>query len=304
MAACQKYVIISPVRDEEKYVEATIGCILRQSLHPCEWIIVDDGSRDGTGRILEKYASEVDWIRVVNLASDSRRRPGSNVIRAFSVGHQLIENVDCDFIVKLDCDLELPPDYFEQLMVRFNADEALGIASGVYLEKNRRDTWAPVGMPDYHAAGASKMIRIRCFKDIGGFVPSRGWDTLDEIRAQMMGWRTRHFKELKFRHLKREGSASGYTRTSVMQGEIYYLTGGSGFFFSLKFLHRLFFGRPILWGGFALLFGFLRAKLSKQRKLVNDSEAKFYRRLLSRRLVDKIIGTLDRLRPRKSWEST
>jgi len=303
MSSGSTYVLVSPVKDEEKYIERTILAVLQQTIRPDKWVIVDDGSRDRTRAIVEEYTRQFSWITVITLEKGGDRQPGSGIIRAFNVGYEVVRDLDLDFVVKFDCDIDFPASYFEQLIARFQQDEKLGIASGIYLEE-KRGKWVPVKMPDYHAAGASKMIRIRCFKDIGGFVPARGWDTLDEIRAQMMGWRTRHFKELKFRHLKKEGSASGCTRTSVMQGEIYYLTGGSGFFFSLKFLHRLFLGRPILWGGFALLFGFLRAKLSKQRKLVNDSEAKFYRRLLNRRLVDKIIWALDRLRPRKSWQST
>jgi biofilm PGA synthesis N-glycosyltransferase PgaC len=303
MSSGSTYVLVSAVKDEEKYIERTIQAVLQQTIRPYKWVVVDDGSQDRTRAIVEEYANRFPWIIQLTLARDASRQPGAGVIRAFNKGFELVKDSSFDFIAKLDCDIDFPADYFEQLIARFQREENLGIASGIYLEE-RRNRWVPVKMPAYHAAGASKMIRIRCFSDIGGFVASRGWDTLDEIRAQMMGWRTRHFREIKFRHLKKEGSASGCTRTSVMQGEIYYLTGGGGFFFSLKLLHRLFFCRPILWGGFALLFGFLRAKLSKQKKLVNDSEAKFYRRLLNRRIVDKIIGLPDRLRPRKSWQYT
>ena len=59
----------------------------------------------------------------------------------------------------------------------------LGIASGVYLEKCENGAWKEVVMPSYHAAGACKVLRRKCFEEIGGFITAAGWDTVDEIRA-------------------------------------------------------------------------------------------------------------------------
>ena len=52
-----RYVIISPVRDEEKYIERTIQSVMRQTIRPVEWVIVDDGSCDRTAAILDDYGS-------------------------------------------------------------------------------------------------------------------------------------------------------------------------------------------------------------------------------------------------------
>ena len=119
------------------------------------------------------------------------------------------------------------------MMARFADNPSLGIASGVYLEQEQ-GSWVAIEMPPYHAAGACKMMRSDVFRQIGGFVQSRGWDTVDEIRAQGLGWKTQHFEDLQFRHLKREGSGIGPVPTSVMHGEVYYLTGGGKLFFVLK----------------------------------------------------------------------
>jgi hypothetical protein len=139
-------------------------------------------------------------------------------------------------------------------------------------------------MPAYHAAGASKVMRSRCFADIGGFVRERGWDTVDEVRAQVKGWRTTHFPELTFRHLKPEGSGIGNLRTHAMHGDVYHLTGGGPMFLIFKALHRMVAGTPPVVGGLALLYGYLRSRLSGRRRLVSDEEAQHYRRLLNRRL--------------------
>src|SRR5262249_3311934 len=131
---------------------------------------------------------------------------------------------------------------------------------------------------------ASKMIRRACFEDIHGFAASRGWDTVDEIKAQMSGWRTAHFEDLHFYHLKPEGSGIGTLRTNMMHGEIYYLTGGGAFFFVLKSFDRLVHARPFLLAPLAMLWGFLRACVLRQSRLVTRAEAKFYRGLLNSRI--------------------
>jgi glycosyltransferase involved in cell wall biosynthesis len=290
------YVVISPAKDEGPYIEKTIKSMIGQSLTPRSWIVVDDGSQDGTAQIVARYAKQYSWIKASPLVRDSERKPGSAVISAFMAGYELIKNDHFDFVVKLDCDLEIPEKYFETLISRFQADSKLGIASGIYWEASGQD-WKPVRMPKYHAAGCSKMVRAECFREIGGFIPKRGWDTVDEIRAQVMGWKTCHFEDISLRHLKSEGTGIGFSRTNLMHGQIYYLTGGGTLFLLLKCLHRLFFGKPIFVGGVMMLVGFIRAHLKGEPRLVSDGEAVRYRRLLNERILAAWAELPNRLRP-------
>ena len=147
-------------------------------------------------------------------------------------------------------------------------------------------------MPTYHAAGACKVMRLKCFDEIGGFVPERGWDTVDEIRAQTRGWDTRHFADLPFRHLKPEGSGIGTLRTSRMHGEVFYLTGGGLFFLALKVAHRALTGRPPLIAGAALLWGYLRLRLAGRPTLLDAQQTHHYRRLLNSRLRKGLANLL------------
>jgi glycosyltransferase involved in cell wall biosynthesis len=257
---------------------------------------VDDGSRDATPQILARYAGQYSWITVLSLARDAERKPGSAVINAFTAGFELVKDDQFDFVVKLDCDLEIPESYFETLIGRFQADPKLGIASGIYLEESGT-VWKPVKMPKYHAAGCSKRVRAECFREIGGFIPRRGWDTVDEIRAQVEGWKTCHFEDIALHHLKSEGTGIGSRRTNLMLGEIYYLTGGGTLFFLFKCLHRLFFGRPFFLGGVTMFAGFLQAHLKGEPKLVSDREAVRYRRLLNQRILAAWPAMLNRLAP-------
>ena len=114
-----KYVVISPVKDEAEYIEATLKSVINQSVRPGMWVIVDDGSRDATPSIVARYAATHSWIKPLTLRGDGRRQPGPPVIHAFNAGYDLVRNCDFDFVVKLDADLDLPSDYFEKLMAQF-----------------------------------------------------------------------------------------------------------------------------------------------------------------------------------------
>lgn len=280
----RRYLIVSPVKDEERHVERTLQSVAAQTALPVRWIIVDDGSIDGSPEILRRYARDHPWIQVVSRKKLGARQPGSAVMQAFYAGLDQSGGVAYDYLVKLDCDVELPRDYFEKLLERFERDPRLGIASGVYLEEGPRG-WSAIGMPAYHAAGASKVVRAKCFDEIGGFVRERGWDTVDEVRAQVKGWATKHFADIEFRHLKPEGSGIGSMRTNVMHGDVYYLTGGGLLFLLLKVAHRMISGTPPLVGGLAMLYGYLRSRAAGRERLVSPVEARHYRRLLNQRIL-------------------
>lgn len=291
-----RYVIISPARDEEAFIEETAKSVIGQSLLPLNWVIVDDGSRDRTPEILRSYREKYDWIRIVTLPRRDERNPGPAGVYAFAAGLAELDNVDFEFIVKLDTDLRLPKDYFERLLKEFQQDAKLGIASGIYLEEER-NRWVPVRMPWYHSAGASKCMRKECYADFGGYSPTFGWDTIDEIRAHMKGWKTRHIPELTFWHLRREGTSLGRLRTFRKNGETYYLVGGSFFFLLFKCLRQLTV-QPYLMMSLSTLAGFLRLWIVRAPKLVTAAEAKHYRGLLNARL----LALLRLANPSKVWE--
>ncbi len=277
------YIVVSPVKDEQAYVERTLRSVVQQTLLPLLWVIVDDGSTDATPHILQSYVSQYPWIRVIRLSRDKKRDLGVAEVRAFLEGYDQAKGTPHEFVVKLDCDVELPPGYFESLLKEFDSDPRLGIASGAYVEE-RGGQWLISAQPPYHACGASKIVRVQCFRDIEGFIVQRGWDTVDEIKAQMHGWKTAHFPEIVFRHLKAEGSAAGSWETNVFHGDIYYRTGGGISFFLLKVLRRAVVGRPWLLGGVLMLFGYMKAAVLRVPRAVSKAEARFYRKMLNQRM--------------------
>ncbi len=284
----RKYIIISPVKDEAKYIKRTLNSVVAQTIRPHMWLIVDDNSTDNTVDIVQPYCTRHDWIQLHTNKRHGQRNTGSAEAIAFSIGYEMVQNEEFDFIVKLDGDLQLEHGYFEKLINEFEKDPLLGIASGVYFEE-RAKGWVPVSMPPYHAAGATKVIRRKCFHDIEGFINGPGWDTVDEIRAWGKGWRTAHFENITFYHLKNEGTGMGYRKTNLIHGEIYYLTGGSKAFFLGKVVKRIVGGKPFLAAGIYMLLGYLRPLIARQPLLVTPEESRLYRRILHARLA---IGRL------------
>jgi len=281
-----RYVVISPVRDEDRFLERTLESVLSQSILPVRWVIVDDGSVDRTPEILSRFEEKTPWISVIGRKRSGGRQLGTAEIVAFNAGYETLDGLEYDYIVKLDCDLVLPPNYFEALFAHFDLDPRLGIASGVYLEV-RDGRCNVVVMPSYHAAGASKVLRRSCFQQIGGFVGMRGWDTVDEIKAQAMKWHTRHFREIQFHHLKPEGEGSGWRSTQQLHGEVYYRSGGSKLFFLLKVLHRAVTMKPLVLSATTMLCDYLKPCLMRAPKLVTAAEGRLYRQMQYSRLVGR-----------------
>jgi biofilm PGA synthesis N-glycosyltransferase PgaC len=286
-----KYIIVTPVKDEERYVARTLQSVTEQTVRPLCWVLVDDGSTDRTPDIIRAYLDNFEWISYIRIERTAQRLLGSAEIRAFSIGYESVRHLEHEYVVKLDADLALPADYFEQMLCRFRDNASLGIASGLYLEE-KKGSWSPVPLPQYHAAGAAKMVRVACFHAIGGFPLLPGWDTVDEIKALTRGWETGHFPDVQFYHLKSEGSASGSLRTSFFHGEIYYVCGGSALFFLGKLLHRMMADKPLLLAGALLLFGYLYAVLTRRPKLVSLHEETYYKRLLNRRIAEQLTSRL------------
>src|SRR5208282_580158 len=219
-----RYVIITPVRDEEQYIGETINSVCSQTVRPTEWIIVNDGSSDHTGEIVEGYASEHPWIRVVHRENRGFRKSGGGVMEAFYEGYKTLQCKEWDFLVKLDADLTFAPDYFEKCFEYFRRDPELGIGGGEIRHQIEGELKAEKN-PRFHVRGATKIYRRPCWEAIGGLWAASGWDTIDEVKANMKGWKTYTFTDLGLVHHRFTGSEEGFVRDRVKHGVACYVSG-------------------------------------------------------------------------------
>ena len=270
-----RYVIITPVRDEESHIAATVECILRQTVRPEEWIIVDDGSTDATGALVDRYAAQHSWIRVVHRTNRGFRKSGGGVMEAFYEGYRSMGCSDWDFLVKLDGDLTFEPNYFEQCFQRFTREPRLGIGGGCiyHLVRGRLKLEAS---PKFHVRGATKIYRRACWEAIGGLLVVAGWDTIDEVKANMLGWITCSFADLRLIHHRLTGSADGLLRDRVKYGSICFTCGYHPLYVLARCVRRLV-SKPYVLGSLAILYGFLRGYFANTPR-VNDRQFVHYLR--------------------------
>jgi poly-beta-1,6-N-acetyl-D-glucosamine synthase len=275
------YIAITPARDEEAFVPGLIESMTSQAVLPRRWIIVDDGSADRTAAIIDAAAARFPFIEPHHLPRDRKREPGGeSVIMRF-----LTPEVwgDARFLVRFDADLLFGPNYLELLFDEFARDELLGIASGELLEPFGAG-WRPARMPLFHTRGPSKIYRRECFEAIGGLEADLGWDTIDEARAMMAGYRTRNFRHIQAYHRRVTGSARGRWRGRLSAGEAAWRAGYSPVFMMARAL-RLMFTPPWMLGGPLIMAGYVGAALSGKTVLADRRLTRFVRTQQWRRLT-------------------
>jgi poly-beta-1,6-N-acetyl-D-glucosamine synthase len=279
-----KYVVITPVRDEKKHIQSTIHSMIQQTVLPQEWVIVDDGSTDGTGRLIDDYASRYSWINPVHRKDRGFRKAGGGVVDAFNDGYRALTSGDWDFMTKFDGDLAFEPDYFEKCFDEFYRDDKLGVGGGVicYIEEGKKRFEEA---PTFHVRGATKIYRKACWDGIGGFLAAPGWDTMDEIKANSLGWTTRSFPKLHLIHHRSTGSADGLWPSLVKYGRANYICGYHPLFMLSKCIVR-FFRRPYIIGSVGLMYGFLSGYLTNVPQ-VDDRAAIAY---LRRQQMNRLFG--------------
>jgi hypothetical protein len=280
------YVLVSPCKDEGRYIERTLRSVARQTVRPAQWIIVDDGSTDDSMAIVEGWREAMPFIKVI-ARGPGDRQVGPGVIRAFYEGLRHVD-VDYDFICKFDVDLELPERYFEVLLERMAADPLLGTCSGKSYYRHPR-TGAPIDeiQGDEQSAGQIKFYRRSCFEAIGGFESDVGWDGYDCHRARWMGWRaqSRDDPELRFEHLRPMGSSQkSVYHGRVRHGRGVYRIGTHPLFFAASMLMRSVRQRPYVTGALYASYGYAQAALSGVKTFGDAEMTRFVRRYQMRAL--------------------
>jgi poly-beta-1,6-N-acetyl-D-glucosamine synthase len=279
MSLGNRYVLISPCRNEAGFMRQTIESVLAQRLPPAEWIIVDDGSTDATAGILREYAAQHAWIRVVTRPDRGKRSVGPGVVDAFYSGYAAVTSTDYDFLCKLDLDLRLPPRYFEILVARMNANPLIATCSGkAYVEKNGQLVNERHG--DDTSLGMTKFYRRECFEQIGGFVRHVMWDGIDCHQCRMRGWVACSWDvpELRFIHLRPMGSSQQSIYAGRMRhGHGQYFMGTGFLFMAASALGRLN-QKPYLLGSLAMLWGWIKSAALRKPRFDDPEFRRFLRK--------------------------
>ncbi|MCD4665293.1 MAG: hypothetical protein K8R68_08470, partial [Bacteroidales bacterium] len=203
--------------------------------------------------------------------------PGTGVVNTFYKGFDSIENINWEYVVKLDCDLSFENDYFENIFKEFNINKKLGMASGCTFIPNEKGLIKEKTQYD-HPCGPSKIYKRECFNDINGLKPIPGWDLADVLSAQMNGWDTRCFDDYKILHFRGTGlRRSGFTKGRFLWGRFHYRYGYSFIYVFLKSIAWLR-EKPLIIGGLGIFFGYIKAAVTREERLFDKDMRKFLRK--------------------------
>ena len=204
-----KYVLITPARNEAAFLEKTIQSVIAQTVLPERWVIVSDGSTDGTDEIVEKYRVGRAWLDLVRLPKHGERNFAAKV-HAFDAGYRRLDGLPYDVIGNIDADVSFGEDFMAYLLDKFETMPELGVAGTHYIEgdfHSFQDSFINVN----HVNGQCQLFRRACFEDIGGYVPIKGGgiDWVAVTTARMKGWTTYSFADRTFHHHRKMGTAGG-----------------------------------------------------------------------------------------------
>lgn len=276
----KSHLIIIPFYNEEDYLEKCILSIVRQSNLPTKLVLVDDNSTDHSTRLAKMYANKYMWIEYYRHLSADKKEQGVKVIKAFNFGLKQVKHENYDFISKLDADLEFPKDYFEKVLNVFD-NPKIGLAGGK-IEEMKNDSWKVIPQASYHIRGALKTYRIKCFKEIDGFMPVLGWDGLDEMKAFYHGWESK-IVDVKVKHYRVADSDHNMVSLSYKRGIAKY-QNGSGVLLVLFRSVKSCLKKPFFLIGFSFLTGYLYALITRKPKNVSKDLSSFIRKFQRSRL--------------------
>ena len=292
------YVLITSARNEESVIRETLESVVRQSRLPDRWVIVDDGSTDATGAIVQEYCERHAWIDLV-------RRP-PRVERSFAgkanAVNQALERIRAagvkfDVVGNLDADVSFEADYMEFLLARFAENTSLGVAGTPFTQEGGYDSTRDSFEGQNYVAGPFQLFRDECFRDIGGYVANHagGVDWIAVMTARMKGWTVTAFPEKRFHHHRPMGTAErGRAKAMFSYGQKDYYLGGSPVWQLVRSAYQTT-KRPLIVGGLSLLAGYVWATLSRMPRAVSPELMRFHRAEQMRKLR-AVLGSLSRFK--------
>ncbi len=271
------YVLITPARNEEAYIEKTIQSVVAQTVLPKKWVIVSDGSTDSTDLIVRRYAKKHTFIQLLTVSRDGKFNFGSKV-NAFNEGYKHLQDINYDFIGNLDADVVFSSHYYHYILEEFGKKQNLGIAGGI-IQELINNKYVTQKISSNSVAGAVQLFRRQCYESIGGYIPMEfgGIDAAAEILARANGWDVKTFPEFKVLHNGPVTTGrNNIVTTRFYQGLTNYLLGYHPLFHIISCLSRVTY-KPFLLGSISSLYGYYWAFFQKRKHKLPENAIKYLR---------------------------
>jgi glycosyltransferase involved in cell wall biosynthesis len=286
------YVLITPAKDEEAFIEKTILSVVSQTILPKKWVVVSDGSTDGTDDIVKRYAKKNSWIEYVRMP-EHRDRQFAAKVQCFNAGYARLQDIPYDIIGSLDADITFDESYFDFLLGKFREDPVLGVTGTPFVEGNTHYDYRFTNIE--HVSGACQLFRRECFEAIGGYIPIRGGgiDWIAVTTARMKGWKTRTFTEKTCFHHRKMGSGnSSALLIWFKHGQKDYFLGGHPVWQIFRSFYQMS-KKPYVIGGTLLLAGYLWAFVTRVDRPISRELLQFHRgeqMLRLKNMIGKVVN--------------
>jgi glycosyltransferase involved in cell wall biosynthesis len=279
----ETYAIVTPVKNEEKYLPLTIRSVTQQTILPDCWIIINDGSTDRTSDIIDDAVRTYPWIRTIKNAKCTDRAPGGEGI--LHLGIEQLNMAEYRYFARIDGDVSFESHFFETIFTEFDHNPKLGICGGVCYNQTRKGL-REEKHPRFHTRGATKIYRTACYQEIGGLQSCLGWDGADELKAHMLGWQTYSLPQLRVMHHRHTQSANGVLNGKVNLGKAAFYLGYHPLFLMARAIRHMA-KTPYVLGGLYLLAGYVGGYVKRQpqiqdRELIAFVRTQQWRRMLGR----------------------
>jgi len=268
-------VLITPARNEAGFIEGTIRSVVAQTVRPVRWVIVSDGSTDGTDEIVKRFLPDNPWITLVRMPERRDRHFGAKVA-CFNAGLSSVGDGAYDVVGNLDADITFDKGYLEFLLQKFADDGRLGVAGTPFVEGTESYDYRFTSTE--HVSGACQLFRRRCFEDIGGYTPIKGGgiDWVAVTTARMKGWKTRTFTDMVCYHHRPMGTASsGILMARYKLGRQDYYLGGHPLWQFFRAVLQMK-NKPYVLGGLYLFLGFVWAMITGTKRQVSADLMAFH----------------------------
>lgn len=289
--------IITPFKNEANSILKTMDSIVRQTMHPVKWLLIDDGSDDESPRMVQEYQAKYPFIHYHRReGASAQRATGNNVVDVFNAGLKVADQLGLkwDLVGKMDADLVIDrDDYLEFIVRKFDEYPKLGIASGVIYTLSNTGKKIYESPYRWHTQGQTKFYRRDTLEAMGGLKPFKGWDGIDNILARGNGYITEKFFEQEILHLypTQTRMAEGGFKKGLKREATEYRNMGYPFYMYFFKTLKLIKERGIYPGILYFYYG-LKATLTT-KPLVNSQEQAVIKAFISQRWKNNFVYTGD-----------
>lgn len=266
--AISGYVLATPARNERAGLPALVATVSAQDVRPLVWVIVDDGSDDGSREWLEGARASVPFLEVVSAPEAAEEYLGAHIARIKRWGLERAVALarerghDPEFAGVLDADVELPPQHYRVLMETMREHPKLGVASSLLRARAGATTFIEPFQRADLPRGPTQFFRLACLEAMGGLPPWPSFDSIANVKARALGYETRLLQDLIATQTRETATRYGHAQGYARKGRYAWFLG----------LHPLLVAartaaygtRPPYHSGFHFLRGYLGSALRRE----------------------------------------